>query len=60
MGSLVIIGLITLLCIVLAHRLAARKGYNPVLWGVLAALFGPLVFPVLFFLKTRPPASRER
>ncbi len=50
--------LIGLLIIVMAHRMAKAKGLNPVFWGVMAALFGPLVFPFIWLAKPRnPPTS---
>lgn len=49
--SPVIFVLVTLLCIFLAHRMALQKGLNPVLWGVLGGIFGPLALLVLVFIK---------
>ena len=61
--SIYLVLAVTLLCIIMAHRLAARKGLNPIFWGVLAGVFGPFIFPVLLLIKSRktesPPASQE-
>lgn len=51
--SLIVVLLSTILWIVLAHKMARKKGLKPVFWGMMAALFGPLVFLVLPFLKSR-------
>jgi hypothetical protein len=52
-ASLVVMLLIGILMIVLAHRMARAKGLDPVFWGVMAALFGPLVFPFIWLAKPR-------
>ena len=39
--------------VALGHSLARRKGLNPVLWGVMAGVFGPLVLPFLLLTKSR-------
>jgi phosphotransferase system glucose/maltose/N-acetylglucosamine-specific IIC component len=58
--SLAIIALVCLLCIVIAHRMAKKKGLNAVFWGVLGGTFGPLVFPVLIMIPSRKsPADRH-
>ena len=40
-----------ILFIVLGHVLAKRKGLNPVLWGVLGGLLGPLMLLLIVFAK---------
>jgi TctA family transporter len=52
-ASLVILVLIALLCIVVAHRMADKKGLNAVLWGVLGGIFGPFIFPILIFIPSK-------
>lgn len=54
-ASLVVMLLIGILMIVLAHRMTRAKGLNPVFWGVMAALIGPLVFPFIWLAKPRNP-----
>ena len=47
-------GLLTALCLismVVAAEMAKRRGLNPRLWFLAAALVGPLVLPLLFFRK---------
>jgi hypothetical protein len=46
---------INIACIILCHQIAKRRGANPVFWGVMGALFGPLAIPFVFFAK--PKAS---
>jgi hypothetical protein len=55
----IIVLLVALLCIGLAHRIAKRKGLNPVFWGILAAAFGPFIFPVLLLMPTRTESSEQ-
>ncbi len=57
LASLAVTLLIGILMIVLAHRMAKAKGLNPVFWGVMAALFGPLVFPFIWLAKPRNPPT---
>ena len=52
--SLALVLATLLLCIVLAHRIARKKGRNPVFWGLMAGMFGPFVLPVLLLLSTKP------
>jgi hypothetical protein len=37
--------------IVACHLLARRRGANPVYWGVMGLLFGPLAIPFAMFAK---------
>jgi hypothetical protein len=55
LASLAVMLLIGILMIVLAHRMARNKGLNPVFRAVMAALFGPLVFPFIWFARPRNP-----
>jgi len=57
LAGLAVMLLIGILMIVMAHRMARNKGLNPVFWGVMAALFGPLVFPFIWLAR---PRHRER
>jgi xanthine/uracil permease len=45
---------INIACVVFCHYLAKRRGANPVFWGVMGALVGPLAIPFVLFSK---PAS---
>jgi uncharacterized membrane protein len=51
---------VLLLSIVMAHRIARRKGRNAVFWGLMASIFGPFILPVVILLKPLPPASHEQ
>ncbi len=42
---------IGILFIVLGHVLARRKGLNPVFWGVMGGLLGPLMLLLIVFAK---------
>ena len=50
---LLILGII--IFVASAHLLARRKGLNPVFWGVMAGLFGPLALPFLLLAKGKHP-----
>ena len=52
---LAILLLIAILSIVVCHVLAKRRGANPVFWGMMGAVFGPLAIPFVFFKKKHPP-----
>jgi len=39
------------LCIFICHFIAKSRGSDPVFWGVMAAIFGPLAIPFVLFSK---------
>lgn len=41
--------------IVFCHMVAKRRGANPVFWGVMAVIFGPLAIPFVFLSKKKKP-----
>jgi hypothetical protein len=43
---------INIASVFICHRIARIRGVNPVLWGILGALFGPLAIP--FALMAKP------
>ncbi len=48
------------LFVVLGHFLAKSKGLNPVFWGLMGGLFGPLMLIAILFAKpghTGQPSS---
>ena len=47
---------IGILFIVLGHVLAKRKGLNPVFWGIMGGLLGPLMLLFIMFAK---PANKD-
>ena len=55
--SLFLLILLIVVCVASGHLLARRKGLNPVFWGVMAGLFGPLAFPFLLLAKNKNPPT---
>lgn len=50
---LIIIGLITFITSgILCHYIAKSRGANPVFWGVMGVLFGPLAIPFVYMSKS--------
>jgi len=47
---------IMMLSVVICHVVAKNRGKNPVFWGVMGALFGPLAIPFVFFPKSKHTA----
>jgi len=45
--------LILLLCIVVCHYTAKKRGLNPVFWGVMGGLFGPFAIPFVYMAKVK-------
>jgi hypothetical protein len=46
-----LIFLVFLISIMLCHYFAKKRGSNPVYWGVVGAVFGPLAIPFAFMSK---------
>ncbi len=38
-------------CAIVCHNVAKGRGGNPVFWGVMGAVFGPLAVPFVFMVK---------
>ncbi len=55
--SLSLLILLIVICVASGHLLAKRKGLNPVFWGVMAGLFGPLALPFLLLAKNKNPPT---
>ena len=53
MTPLVVLILFVLASILICHQIARKRGANPVFWGVMGALFGPLAIPFVFMSKRR-------
>ncbi len=49
--SIAIVLMVLLASIFTCHYLAGKRGANPVFWGVMGAVFGPLAIPFIFFAK---------
>lgn len=50
-SAMAIAGLVFLVSMVVCHAIAKRKGRNPVFWGLMGALLGPLAIPFVLALK---------
>jgi hypothetical protein len=44
---------INIVCVILCHQIAKRRGAKPVFWGVMGALFGPFAIPFVFLAKPK-------
>lgn len=53
MFAIFLLLLIGIASIAICHRVAKRRGADPVFWGVMAAVFGPLAVPFVFLSKGR-------
>lgn len=53
MTSAIVIALVVAASIIFCHAIAKRRGANPVFWGVMGAIFGPLAIPFVFMSKKR-------
>lgn len=53
MIAVAILLLVAIASIVFCHQVAKRRGADPVYWGVMAAVFGPLAIPFVFLTKRR-------
>ena len=45
--------LLNLLCIIVCHIMARKRGLKPVFWGFMGGIFGPLAIPFIFFLGSK-------
>ncbi|OED37158.1 hypothetical protein AB833_24760 [Chromatiales bacterium (ex Bugula neritina AB1)] len=50
--------IMTLACIAVCHQVAKKRGANPVYWGVMGAIFGPLAVPFAFRANSKPPSRQ--
>jgi len=46
-----IVALVVAASIIICHALAKRRGRDPVFWGLMGALFGPLAILVVYLSK---------
>ena len=49
----IILIILLILSAVVCHLMAKRRGVNPVFWGVMGGVFGPLAIPFVFFSKPK-------
>jgi len=52
MISMAILAAVILASILACHAITKRRGSNPVFWGVMGAIFGPLAIPFAFMSKS--------
>jgi hypothetical protein len=46
---------VALICGVICHSIAKRRGANPVFWGAMGVAFGPLAIPFVFLSGKEEP-----
>ena len=46
--SFVVVIIFTLVSATICHLIAKSRGKNPVFWGVMGVIFGPLAIPFIF------------
>ena len=49
--AIAVVLLVLLASVVICHAIAKKRGANPVFWGVMGAIFGPLAIPFVFMAK---------
>ena len=54
-GFVVLAAVVWIVCAVYAYQTAPGFGRNPILWGILALIFGPLALMVLYILPKNEP-----
>jgi hypothetical protein len=59
MYSLILLTLGILLFVIMGHNLAKRKGLNPLFWGIMGGLFGPLILPFILLARPHKPDSEQ-
>lgn len=59
MLSIALLSISILLFVFLAHMMAKKKGLDPVFWGVMGGLFGPLALPFILLAKSKKSPSRD-
>ena len=50
---ILIVGLTIITSAILCHFIAKTRGANPVFWGVMGVVFGPLAIPFVFMSKSK-------
>lgn len=50
--------LFIVLFVYLAQFFAKKKGLDPVFWGAMGGIFGPLVLPIILLMKSRKTGSK--
>ena len=57
---LTIVAIVLLACAVICHYLAKNRGANPVFWGVMGLVFGPLAIPFVLMAKAQQHQSQTK
>lgn len=50
---MLILGIVFLVSAIICHAVARRRAANPVFWGVMGLVFGPLAIPFVLMAGTR-------
>ena len=58
MTPVLLLLLLVIASVLICHGIARKRGANPVFWGVMGALFGPLAIPFVFLSKRRTNKPR--
>ena len=53
MTAAIVIFLVFAASIMACHFIAKKRGINPVFWGVMGAILGPLAIPFIFMSKAK-------
>jgi uncharacterized membrane protein len=48
-----VIFFLLIICMLASHALAKKKAYNPVAWGLTAAMLGPIALLIIWLLPDR-------
>jgi hypothetical protein len=51
-GFMIALLLFNIICIIVCHRIAAKRGARPVFWGMMGALLGPLAIPLVLLFAS--------
>ena len=53
--SVVFLIISVVMSVYLANTIAKQKNLDPMFWGILAAVIGPFVIPIVMLVKSQPP-----
>jgi hypothetical protein len=59
MGLLIASIAINIICIVLCHKIAKRRGAKPAFWAAMGAFFGPFAIPFALMAKPKTPLTES-
>jgi hypothetical protein len=51
-GFMIALLLLNVVCIIVCHRVAAKRGASPIFWGMMGAFLGPLAIPLVFLFAS--------